>query len=57
MEQSFDYFYRHQDREIAAGSKQRLALENHELNSSQVNIGDLDLFKMEVERLYRPIPD
>lgn len=51
LEQSFDSFYRDQDR---GSSQQRLALEIHELNSGQVNITDLDHFKMEVERLYRP---
>jgi DNA-binding response OmpR family regulator len=55
LEQSFDYFYRDQDRSTAGSIRMRLALEIHELHSGQVNITDLDLFKMEVERLYRPI--
>jgi DNA-binding response OmpR family regulator len=55
LEQSFDYFYRDQDRGSAGGVRPRLALEIHELSSNQVNFTDLDLFKMEVERLYRPV--
>ena len=34
--------------------KQRLALETHVLVAADVTVTDLERFKMEIERLYRP---
>lgn len=54
LEQSFDYFYRDQDRASAAVLKQRLAVEIKELSAGKKRFKDLDGIKMEVERMYRP---
>ena len=54
LEQSFDYFYRDQDRTSEAVRKQRLMIDINELTASKVEVTDLERFKMEVERLYRP---
>jgi PleD family two-component response regulator len=54
LDQSFDYFYRDQDRGSEAVRKQRLAVEAFELTPARMNITDLEQFKMEVERLCRP---
>ncbi len=54
LDQSFDYFYRDQDRGSEAVRKQRLAVEAFELTAARTNVTDLEHFKMEVERLYRP---
>jgi DNA-binding response OmpR family regulator len=54
LEQSFDYFYSDQDRGSEKVRKQRLAVETHELSAPQVAVTDLERFKMEIERLYRP---
>jgi DNA-binding response OmpR family regulator len=53
LEQSFDYFYRDQDRASENVRKQRLMVEINELTASKVAVTDLERFKMEVERLYR----
>lgn len=54
LDQSFDYFYRDQDRASTAIRKQRLAVKVKELPASKMAATDLDGFKMVVERLYRP---
>jgi GGDEF domain-containing protein len=54
LEQSFDYFYRDQDRASAAVRKQRLAVVIKELSAGKITFKDLDGFKMEIERMYRP---
>jgi DNA-binding response OmpR family regulator len=54
LEQSFDYFYRDQDRSSDAVRKRRLAVETHEMVAGKVAVTDLEHFKMEVERLFRP---
>ncbi len=54
LEQSFDYFYRDQDRTSAVTRKQRLAVEIKELAAGKMSFKDLDGFKMEIERMYRP---
>lgn len=54
LEQSFDYFYRDQDRSSDVVRKRRLAVETHELVAGKVAVTDLEHFKMEVERLFRP---
>ena len=54
LEQSFDYFYRDQDRASAVIRKQRLTVEIKELAAGKIAIKDLEGFKMEVERMYRP---
>jgi DNA-binding response OmpR family regulator len=54
LDQSFDYFYRDQDRTSPVIRKQRLAVKVKELTASKMVVTDLDGFKMEVERLYRP---
>jgi DNA-binding response OmpR family regulator len=54
LEQSFDYFYRDQDRSSAAIRKQRLAVKVKDLPAGKLTFKDLDGFKMEVERMYRP---
>jgi len=54
LDQSFDYFYRDQDRGSEAIRKQRLTVEAFELTAAKFTGSDLDQFKMEVERLYRP---
>ncbi len=54
LEQSFDYFYPDQDRGQGAMSKLRLGVAAYTLSPAQVTITDLEHFKMEVERLYRP---
>jgi DNA-binding response OmpR family regulator len=54
LEQSFDYFYRDQDRTSEAVHKQRLTVDIYQLTANNVAVTDLERFKMEVERLYRP---
>ena len=54
LENSFDYFYRDQDRGTPASELARLAVEMSELSATQVKATDLDSFKLEIERLYRP---
>ncbi len=54
LEQSFDYFYRDQDRTSETVRKQRLMVDINELTAGKVAVTDLERFKMEVERLYRP---
>jgi DNA-binding response OmpR family regulator len=54
LEQSFDYFYRDQDRSSDVVRKRRLAVDTHELIAGKVAVTDLEHFKMEVERLFRP---
>jgi DNA-binding response OmpR family regulator len=54
LEQSFDYFYRDQDRTSEAVHKQRLMVDIYQLTANNVAVTDLERFKMEVERLYRP---
>jgi DNA-binding response OmpR family regulator len=54
LDQSFDYFYRDQDRGSAAMLKQRLTVETADLTAARLAVTDLEYFKMEVERLYRP---
>ena len=53
LEQSFDYFYRDQDRTTSSFLSQRLGLRVGELASAQSQAHDLDQLKLEVERLYR----
>ncbi|HVP21985.1 MAG TPA: response regulator [Anaerolineaceae bacterium] len=53
LEQSFDYFYRDQDRSTHSFKSQRLGLRIGELPSTQSQARELDQLKLEVERLYR----
>jgi PleD family two-component response regulator len=53
LEQSFDYFYRDQDRTTHAFKNQRLGLRIGELSAAQSQAKELDQLKLEVERLYR----
>ena len=53
LEQSFDYFYRDQDRTTDSYYSQRLGLRIGELPGAQSQARDLDQLKLEVERLYR----
>jgi len=53
LEQSFDYFYRDQDRTTDSYHSQRLGLRIGELPGAQSQARDLDQLKLEVERLYR----
>jgi len=53
LEQSFDYFYRDQDRSTQAFKNQRLGLRISELLAAQSQARELDQLKLEVERLYR----
>jgi len=53
LDQSFDYFYRDQDRSASAYRSQRLGLRLKPLLSSQSQAKDLDGLKLEVERLFR----
>ena len=53
LDQSFDYFYRDQDRISDAIRQHRLAVEIAELTAEKSTFTDVERFKMEIERLYR----
>jgi DNA-binding response OmpR family regulator len=53
LEQSFDYFYRDQDRTTSSFQSQRLGLRIGELPGALSQARDLDQLKLEVERLFR----
>jgi DNA-binding response OmpR family regulator len=53
LDQSFDYFYRDQDRSTSAYRAQRLSLRLGTLLSSQSQAKELDQLKLELERLFR----
>lgn len=53
LDQSFDYFYRDQDRSTSSYKAQRLGLRTGLLLASQSQARELDQLKLEVERLFR----
>lgn len=53
LEQSFDYFYRDQDRASNATRKQRLTVDTQQLTPAELTLNSLEGIKMEVERLSR----
>jgi len=53
LDQSFDYFYRDQDRSTSSYKTQRLGLRQGTLLASQSQAKELDQLKLEVERLFR----
>ncbi len=55
LEQSFDYFYRDEDRTTQAFKNQRLGLRIGELVAPQNPVKELDQLKLQVESLYRQV--
>jgi DNA-binding response OmpR family regulator len=53
LDQSFDYFYRDQDRATSAYQSQRLSLRLSVLTAAQSQAKELEQLKLEVERLFR----
>ncbi len=53
LEQSFDYFYRDQDRTTQAFKNQRLGLRIGEVLDVQDRVRELDQLKLQIEQLYR----